>query len=101
MDDCWVIDMLKSGNNEALVYIIEAYSKLLWVIVGGVLSNVGTCKDIEECISDTFVNLWQNPKAYDPQKGSLKTYLAIIAKRRALDKYRQITKAQAKAMLGA
>jgi len=69
---------------------VEAYNKLLWVVAGGILNSVGTVEDIEECVSDTYVNLWRNSKAFDPQKGSLKTYLATIAKRRALDKYRQL-----------
>ena len=84
--------MIYSGNDDALLYIIESYSKLLWAIVGNVLNNIGTNEDIEECISDAFMNLWHNPKAYNPKKGTLKTFLAVIAKRRALDKYRQICK---------
>ena len=92
MDEAKLIDMIRSGDEEALSHIIETYSKLLWVIVGGILNNVGTSEDIEECISDTYMSLWQKPKAYDPRKGTLKTFLAIIAKRRALDKYRQLTK---------
>ena len=94
MDEVELIDMIRSGKEEALNYIIETYSKLLWIIVGGILNNVGTSEDIEECVSDTYMNLWRKPKAYDPRKGSLKTFLAIIAKRRALDKYRRLTKTQ-------
>ena len=92
LDEQKLIDMIRSGNEEALICIIETYSKLLWIIVGGILNNVGTSEDIEECISDTYMNLWQKPKAFDPRKGSLKTFLAIIAKRRALDKYRLLNK---------
>ena len=92
MDEAKLIDLIRSGNEEALTYIIETYSKLLWIIVGGILNNIGTSEDIEECISDTFMNLWHKPKAYDPRKGSLKTFLATIAKRRALDKYRLLTR---------
>jgi len=92
LDEAKLNDMIRSGNEEALTYIIETYSKLLWIIVGGILNNVGTSEDIEECISDTFMSLWQKPKAYDPRKGSIKVFLAIIAKRRALDKYRLLTK---------
>ena len=92
MDDSNLAELLRSDSEEALTYIIEAYSKLLWVIVGGILSHAGTIEDIEECISDTFVSLWQKPKAFDPGKGSLKTFLAVIARRRALDKLRHLTK---------
>jgi len=87
-------EILRSGDREAFFRIIEAYNKLLWVIVGGVLSGVGTSEDIEECISDVYVGLWRNPKAYDPGKGSLKTFIAVVAKHKALDRYRQLTKAK-------
>jgi len=73
---------------------MEAYNKLLWFIVGGVLSHVGTAEDIEECISDVYVKLWCNPKAYDPNKGSLKTFIAIVAKRQAIDMYRKLSKVE-------
>jgi len=86
------IKILQSGSREAFAQIMQAYNKLLWVIVGGILNNVGTAEDIEECISDAYVSLWRNPGAYDPTKGSLKTYVAAIAKNKALDRYRQLAK---------
>ena len=92
MEDEKLIDMLHSGDREAFCRIMETYNKLLWVVVGGVLNGVGTSEDIEECISDVYVSLWLKPKAYDPQKGPLKTYLAVVAKSKALDRYRKLTK---------
>jgi len=72
--------------------MIDTYSKLLWVVVGGILSNIGTTQDIEECISDVYVRVWKNPGAFNPQKGSLKTFLAVIARGKALDTYRTLSK---------
>ena len=88
MNDEKLAGILYSGDREAFSSIMEAYNKLLWVIVGGVLNGVGTSEDIEECISDVYVSLWRNPKAYNPSKGSLKTFIAVAAKRKALDRYR-------------
>ena len=92
MNDEKLAGILYSGDREAFSSIMEAYNKLLWVIVGGVLNGVGTSEDIEECISDVYVSLWRNPKAYNPSKGSLKTFIAVAAKRKALDRYRQLTR---------
>ena len=52
MDDEKLIKMVHNGEREAFFTIMEKYNKLLWVIVGGILNNVGTSEDIEECISD-------------------------------------------------
>ena len=87
-----LVEILYSGDKDAFFHIMETYNKLLWVIVGGVLSGVGTSEDIEECISDVYVSLWRNPKSYTPRKGTLKTFIAVAAKHKALDRYRQLTR---------
>jgi len=94
LNDEVLIQKLLNEEQEAFSYIIDTYSKLLWVVVGGILGNVGTPEDIEECISDVFVQVWRNPKAFDSQKGSLKTFLAVIAKSKALDTYRKLSKSK-------
>jgi len=92
LDDEVLIQKLIDEEQEAFSYIIDTYSKLLWVIVSGILGKAGTPEDIEECISDVFVQIWKNPNAFNEQKGSLKTFLAVIAKSKALDRYRKLSK---------
>ena len=94
MDDEVLIQKLLNQEQEVFSYIIETYSKLLWVVVGGILGKVGTPEDIEECISDVFVQVWRNPKAFNSKKGSLKTFLTMIAKSKALDTYRKLSKSK-------
>ncbi|MCL2200791.1 MAG: sigma-70 family RNA polymerase sigma factor [Oscillospiraceae bacterium] len=88
-----MIERIYSKNQEAFSYMVDAYSKLLWVVVGGILKNMGTTEDIEECISDVFLQVWINPKAYDSKKGTLKNYLAVIARSKALNSLRKLTRA--------
>ena len=61
-------------------------------MAGGILNTIGTPQDIEECISDVFVHVWNNPTAFDHQRGTLKTFLAIVARGKALDMYRKLSK---------
>ena len=92
MPDDILIRKIIDGEHEAFVYMIDTYSKLLWVIAGGILGSIGTAQDIEECISDVFVEVWKKPKAFNKQKGTLKNFLAVIAKNKALDRYRVLSK---------
>jgi RNA polymerase sigma-70 factor (ECF subfamily) len=92
LQDDELIQKLLNGEQDAFSYMIDAYSKLLWVVVGGILNTVGTAQDIEECISDVYIQVWKNPNAFNQQKGSLKTFLAVIAKSKALDAYRRLSK---------
>ena len=72
--------------------VMNTYNKLLWAIAGSILNGVGTNEDIEECIADTYYKLWENPRMYNARRGSLKSFLAVIAKNKALDKYRKLSK---------
>jgi RNA polymerase sigma-70 factor (ECF subfamily) len=94
LQDDVLIQKILDGEQDAFHYMIETYSKLLWVVVGGILGATGTPQDIEECISDVYVHVWKNPKSYNPQKGSFKTFLAIIARNKALDAYRKLSKSK-------
>jgi len=94
LNDNELIQELIEGNQDAFAYMIDTYSKLLWVVVGGILGGIGTTQDIEECISDVYVQVWKNPSKFNQQKGSLKTFLAVIAKGKALDIYRKLTKSK-------
>ena len=94
MNDEELVQKLIRGDQNAFLYMIDTYSKLLWVVAGGVLGSIGTTQDIEECISDVYVQVWKNPQAFNSQKGSLKTFLAVIAKSKALDRYRKLSKSK-------
>ena len=92
MNDEMLMEKLRRKDSEALSHIIDTYSKLLWVIVGGILGKTGTPQDIEECISDVYLHVWNNPTAFNPNRGSFKTFIAVIAKSKALDAYRKLSK---------
>ena len=92
MQDDALIKKISAGEQEAFVHMIETYGKLLWVVVGGILGSIGTPQDIEECISDVYVHVWKNPNSFDKQRGSFKTFLVTLARSKALDAYRKLSK---------
>lgn len=87
-----IIRGIRCGNETAINHAINRYSKLMWHIAATVLQNAATVEDIEECVADVFVYLWQNSDKYDEQRGSLKTWLSTAAKSRAINRYHQLSK---------
>ena len=92
MDNNGLPGKLDISDPESFYKFMETHNKLLWVVAGSILKNVGTAEDIEECVSDVYIHLLLNPDAYDPLRGSLKTYLVTVAKSKAIDRYRQLAK---------
>jgi RNA polymerase sigma-70 factor (ECF subfamily) len=45
----------------------------------------------EDVVQDVFMNLWRNPKAFDSTRASLSTYLTLLARSRAVDRWRSRT----------
>ena len=92
MNDERMITAIKNRSEAAINEVITKYSKLLWSVAGAVLNNIGSTQDVEECVADAFIYLWEQPEKYNPQRGKLKTWLSIIARTQAVNRCREITK---------
>ena len=92
MNDERMITAIKNRNEAAINEVITKYSKLLWSVAGAVLNNIGSAQDVEECVADTFIYLWEHPEKYNLQRGKLKTWLSIIARTQAVNRCREIAK---------
>lgn len=95
MSDEKLICAIRARDERAIAHVIETYSRLLWSIASAVLKDVGSVQDVEECVADTFISLWQSPDKFDPARGSLKTWLSITTRSRALDRCRALMRRDA------
>lgn len=92
MKDEKIREAISRGQGDVMNHVIEKYSRLLWPIASAVLEYVGSDQDVEECVADAFIYLWQYPEKFDPARGTLKNYLCLVVRSRAIDRYRQITR---------
>lgn len=61
------------------------YAPQMLAAAKGVLRNHTAAEDV---VQDVFMHLWRNPGAYDARRGALGSYLTMIARSRALDRWR-------------
>lgn len=70
--------------------IMDQYIAFVHTIVYGKLSSVCSKQDIEECVSGIFYEVYLTRNLIDLEKGSLKSYLAVLSKRTAIDVFRKL-----------
>ncbi len=92
MTDKAILSGIRQRDESAISWVINKYSRLLWSIASAVLKNAGSDQDTEECVADAFIYLWQSPERFDPEKGNLKSWLSMVVRSRAIDRYRELTR---------
>ena len=91
MTDLQWRELIKSSPREGYRALIDEYGNLVYAIVLNKLKGIASRQDIEDCVSDVFVELFENLEKYSPSDGTLKGFLSTIAKRTAIDAYRKMT----------
>ena len=94
LDDQRLIRGLRAHDHRSLEALIQHYSRELFYFACLILAGVGAAQDAEECLNDLFVTVWQEFDAFDPARGSLRTWLLMRTKYIALDCRRQLLRRQ-------
>ena len=89
ISDIELLKLLHSRPETGLKIMMDNYMALIYTIVFNKLSGIYSKEDIEECVSDVFFEAFHYRNRIDLEKGSIKAFLAIIAKRKAIDMYRK------------
>lgn len=77
---------LMARDDRALARVVDLYGG----IVNGMARRIVADATLaEEVVQDVFVALWRRPGAFDPERGSLKTFLATLARNKAVDLVRK------------
>jgi RNA polymerase sigma-70 factor (ECF subfamily) len=82
--DAEVWTFLKKGQSQALQLFYARYSTLVYRLAFRILGNFQEAEDLTQ---DIFLLLWRN-RNYDPNRGSLGSYLTTLTRSRAIDKLR-------------
>ena len=79
-----LVERIAVGDDSALGTIYDQYGAL---VHGVALRLVGSDAAADIC-QEVFVSLWNKPERWNPERGSLRTFLVVIARRRAIDHLR-------------
>jgi RNA polymerase sigma-70 factor (ECF subfamily) len=83
-----VLQRIASGETAAVRECIDEYGALVWSLARR-LSR--TPADAEDATQEIFLDIWRSAGRFDPSQGSDKVFIAMIARRRLIDRLRKST----------
>ena len=82
-----LIELLARGDDRALARLFERHSRLVYGIALRVLRSPAAAEDV---LQEVFLQLWRNPGKFQPVRGGLSSWLAVVSRNRAIDVLRGI-----------
>lgn len=76
---------------DQLETLVENFGAYIKAIIVNKIGAVAAREDIEDCISDVFLEILKNPENLPKTDKESKYYIGTIAKRRAVDYFRRIS----------
>ena len=67
----------------------ELYARFSPRVYGLGMVMLGNAAQAEDLVQDTFVKVWRNAQSYDPSRGSVDTWVLLIARSLAVDLIRR------------
>ncbi len=79
-----LLPRVAAGDATATRELIEAYGDLVWS-----LARRFDPSEAEDAVQEVFLDLWKTADRFDPERGSESTFIAMVTRRRLIDRQRR------------
>lgn len=93
-----LLPRVASGDNDAVAACLDRYANLVWSLARRFTSGRA---EAEDAVQEIFIDLWGSAARYDVAKGNETTFVAMIARRRLIDRLRKTKREPVTEELGA
>jgi RNA polymerase sigma-70 factor (ECF subfamily) len=80
-----LLQRVAAGEAAAMQECIDEYGGLVWALARRASISA---TEAEEGVQEVFIALWQNAARYEPARGDEVTFVAMVARRRLIDRGR-------------
>jgi len=87
--DLTVLERIARGDSTAVDACIKTYGGLVWSIARRYFKRQA---DAEDAVQEVFLDLWKSAARFDRNQRSETVFVAMIAKRRVIDRFRAETR---------
>jgi RNA polymerase sigma-70 factor, ECF subfamily len=83
--DSVLVSLIAAGNCEALGRLYDRYEGIAFAVALRILRSDSEAEDI---VQDVFVEIWRRASSYESERGTVRTWLLLLVRSRALDRRR-------------
>jgi RNA polymerase sigma-70 factor, ECF subfamily len=81
-----ILYRIASGDKTAVQDCLKTYGGLVWSLAKRMLPNQN---DAEDAVQEIFIDVWKNAGRFDEKQSSETTFIAMLARRRLIDRLRK------------
>lgn len=93
-----VLPGIASGSEEAMHECLNRYGGLVWSIARRLSNNAS---EAEDAVQEAFLAIWKSAARFDESKSAEKTFIAMVARRKIIDRMRAVQRRLPTESLGA
>lgn len=82
-----ILHRIAAGEAQAVQACIDRYSGLVWSLARRFCPSSA---DAEDAVQEIFLDVWRSAARFDPAVASETTFIAMIARRRLIDRNRRV-----------
>ena len=86
MREAEILDLIRPQDDSGMEELLKHYGPLMRYIIKPILQDK---HDIEDCLSETAMRIWENFDTYDEDKGSFAAWVTAITRNTALNMIRR------------
>jgi RNA polymerase sigma factor (sigma-70 family) len=80
-----ILKRIAEGDPSAVQECLKTYGGLVWSLARRMLRN---SEEAEDAVQEIFVDIWRNADRFDETKASETTFIAMLTRRRLIDRIR-------------
>lgn len=81
-----LLQRIARGEQAAMNECVDEFGGLIWSLARRLSPNIS---DAEDAVQEVFLEIWKFADRFDPNKASEKTFVAMLARRRLIDRLRK------------
>jgi RNA polymerase sigma-70 factor (ECF subfamily) len=83
-----LLKRIAAGDTAAVQECMQAYGALVWSMARRLSRSIS---DAEDATQEIFLHIWRSAGLFDESKGSEQVFIAVIARRRLIDRLRKLS----------